>query len=161
MLRITSFAILGTLLEAGFLVGSVAGAQEINPKIEKQSPSPQPLSPEYRGEGALNRFSHREILGPRGGAGQQSIFAHLHQVAFTRDGALMAAGAGGTIFVWKVADGKDPHRTWRQLRFLFLGLRRFLRKKRDGHEDGEAKEARQVHARFPIRPRRGEASGTM
>jgi hypothetical protein len=52
-------------------------------------------------------FVHREIPGPKRVLDERSIFAHVHQVAFTRDGATMAAGAGANIFVWNVADGKE------------------------------------------------------
>jgi hypothetical protein len=52
-------------------------------------------------------YPYREVLGPRARPGQRAPFQHLQQVVFTHDGSRMAAGAGATIFVWSVADGKE------------------------------------------------------
>ena len=53
------------------------------------------------------QFPYREIRGPVLQPGQNGPFQHINHVAFSPDGKLMAAGAGATIFVWNVADGKE------------------------------------------------------
>jgi WD40 repeat protein len=58
-------------------------------------------------ERAPQQFAFREIRGPVLQPGQDGPFQHINHVVFSPDGKLMAGGAGATIFVWNVADGKE------------------------------------------------------
>ncbi len=49
----------------------------------------------------------REVPGPKGTNDARAIFSHMDSVVFSRDGKLMAAGAGAKVYLWNVADGKE------------------------------------------------------
>jgi hypothetical protein len=92
--------VLGGILLLAFCAGITPAQEKIPPQGQ---PRNRPQNPPQNPPLGLVL----EVPGPKQPADANSVVCHMDRVVFSRDGKLMAAGAGPNVFLWNVADGKE------------------------------------------------------